>query len=102
VVDGQTYAESFFALSGTIFSELTVDNLQVSSSDTLYSFELKTEHDIPSGGKIIVTFPVETPLKTNIEVIGFPDFNHTGNSLTFGVKEAIISDTPIKFSIKNV
>lgn len=31
VVDGQTYAESFFALSGIIFSELTVDNLQVSS-----------------------------------------------------------------------
>ena len=29
---------------------------------------MRAEHDIPAKGKLIVTFPAETPLKTNIEV----------------------------------
>lgn len=32
---------------------------------------MRAEHDIPAKGKVIVTFPEETPLKTNIVVQGF-------------------------------
>lgn len=103
VVDGQSYPESFTALSGTIFSDLHVDNLQVSSSDTLYSFSLLAEHDVPRQGKLIVTFPEETELKPGIEVLGLSDYKQQGNTLTFAFSEGgVEAGTPIQIQVKGV
>ena len=66
--DGQTFDESFFALSGQIFSSLEIDNLQVLSMETIYEMTFLTENDIPPGGSILIRFPVESHLPENIEI----------------------------------
>ena len=66
--DGQTFSESFFALSGQVFSSLEIDNLQASSTDTVYDFTFLTESDIPPGGSLLIKFPTESHLPEDIEI----------------------------------
>jgi len=89
VVDGRTYSESFFARAGQIFSTLAVNDQQVSSSATIFNFIIKTEHDIPRKGKIIVTFPEETFLSNEITLVNFSDYKQQGNTLTIAVEDGL-------------
>lgn len=60
VVDGENYEESFFALSGTIFTSLELRNYEAYHLDTEYIFTINTEHNIPKQGRLRIEFPEES------------------------------------------
>ena len=81
VVDGFSSAESFYARSGTIESDVDYLNTLTFASGNTIDLDLSTEHNIPDEGYIKITLPKE--MAFDEQVVAIQELVFVNDKLTF-------------------